>query len=120
MVASIVGVQLAEFLQAIQGAHDVRVENSNINVTGSDHRVIHNHFYNHEPDNKLKAILDAILNFRKIQQDTLAKATPGTILWLLECDEFKLFVDIDGNLKIMWGSGMRMLNHSFSLTTCNS
>ena len=69
--------------------------------------MISNHFYNNEPNNKLKAILDAIANFRQIQQDTLSKATPGTILWLFESEEFKLFIDIDGTLKIMWGSGMR-------------
>ena len=63
----------------------------------------------------MKEILNAVSNYRKIQQDTLARATPGTILWLLECPEFKLFVDVDGSLKILWGSGMRALFHSLLL-----
>ena len=96
---------LAEAFQAGHG-RETHIENSTFNDIGRDQ---HNHYHYHGVPDKLKAILDAISNYRKIQQDTLAKATPGTILWLLECKEFKLFVDVDGSLKIMWGSGMRML-----------
>jgi hypothetical protein len=115
VVQSIFNIQLADLLPAFQGARGIQVQNSSITVAGGDHvqNITHNHIYSQELENKLKAILDAILNFRQIQQDTLSKATPGTILWLLECKEFKLFIDIDGTLKIMWGSGMRTLDHSF-------
>ena len=89
------------------------MENSAINVGDQhqhQHTHIETHIHYHDIPDKLRKIIDAISNYRKIQQDTLAKATPGTILWLLECEEFKLFVDIDGFLKIMWGSGMRSLS----------
>ncbi|KAH6905368.1 hypothetical protein BKA70DRAFT_502069, partial [Coprinopsis sp. MPI-PUGE-AT-0042] len=36
----------------------------------------------------------------------LAKATPGTIVWLFDYKEFRLFIDMDGHLKIMWGFGI--------------
>ena len=109
MVQSIGNAQLADFFQGIKGARDAQVHNSSIIVAGRDHvqNITNNYISTHKPSNKLTALLDAIVNFRKIQQDTLAKATPGTILWLLECEEFTLFMDIDGTLKIMWGSGMR-------------
>ena len=98
---------LANPSQAIQG-HDFEVNNSTINVVGGDqHHHAHTHIHYHEITDKLKAILDAVSNYRKVQQDTVAKATPGTIVWLFECKEFRLFVDIDGTLKILWGSGMR-------------
>ena len=62
-------------------------------------------------------MFDAISNLRKIQQETLAKATPGTIVWLLECEEFRLFIDVDGILKVLWGSGMRMLRLNAHVVT---
>ena len=111
--AYIVNCQLANAFQGIHGS-EVRVENSNVNVVGGNQ---HTHFHTHTSTAtdeekaklmaKFEAIMEAISNYRRIQQDTLAKATPGTILWLLECKEFRLFVDVDGSLKFMWGSGMR-------------
>ena len=85
----------------------MQLHNSSVIVAGRDHHTTHVYNYG-AGDDKLKAILDAISNFRKVQQDTLTRATPGTIVWLLECKEFKLFLDVDGDLKILWGSGMRM------------
>ena len=84
----------------------VHANNSNVNIAGRDQ---HTHIHYHEITDKLKQILDAVDNFRTIQQDTLEKATPGTIQWLLKCDEFQIFIDSNGHLKILWGSGMRKL-----------
>ena len=67
--------------------------------------VIHIHY--HELKDDIKAILDAVTNYRRMQQDTLAKATPGTIQWFFKWKEFRLFIDVNGDLRILWGSGMR-------------
>ncbi|KAH6879578.1 hypothetical protein BKA70DRAFT_1576192 [Coprinopsis sp. MPI-PUGE-AT-0042] len=37
---------------------------------------------------------------------TLGRATPGTGLWIVECETFRLWLDPDGWLRIMWGYGM--------------
>lgn len=97
----------SDFIEGIQGARSVWLDHSTISIVNGNSHATHIHYP--VAIDKLKAVLDAICNYRKIQQDTLAKATPGTILWLLECKEFKVFVDTDGTLKFLWGSGMRTL-----------
>ena len=82
----------------------IHAGHSNVNIAGRDQ---HTHIHYHEITDKLKKILEGVNNYRKIQQDTLSKATHGTIQWLFECKEFQLFIDLDGQLKILWGSGMR-------------
>ncbi|KAH6909464.1 hypothetical protein BKA70DRAFT_200362 [Coprinopsis sp. MPI-PUGE-AT-0042] len=99
----------ARVVGGIQGAHDFQINNSSISVVGGDnhtHTSTHIHVHYNGTAEDLKTILGAIPNLRRIQQDTLAKATPGTILWLLDCKEFLLFIDVNGVLKIMWGSGI--------------
>ncbi|KAH6887858.1 hypothetical protein BKA70DRAFT_1332666 [Coprinopsis sp. MPI-PUGE-AT-0042] len=54
----------------------------------------------------LELILRAIPNFRKIHQDMLAKAAPGTGMWLLKSERFSLWLEPNGDLKILWGSGI--------------
>ena len=82
-----------------------------MNIVGRDHihnvNVITTHNHYHELKDELKAILDAVANYRNIQQDTLAKATPGTIQWFFKSKEFKIFIDVNGDLRVLWGSGMR-------------
>ncbi|KAH6888383.1 hypothetical protein BKA70DRAFT_1235469 [Coprinopsis sp. MPI-PUGE-AT-0042] len=88
----------------IQGARNVQVTNANINVVGGDS---HTHVHNHAPlTGDLKAILDAIANMRKIQQDTLAKATPGTLEWLFKSQFFGSWWDMNSDRMMVWGSGI--------------
>ncbi|KAH6887857.1 hypothetical protein BKA70DRAFT_71692 [Coprinopsis sp. MPI-PUGE-AT-0042] len=54
----------------------------------------------------MESILQAIPNFCKIHQDMLAKATPGTGMWLLRGRRFSLWLEPNGDLKILWGSGI--------------
>ncbi|KAH6905383.1 hypothetical protein BKA70DRAFT_1153081 [Coprinopsis sp. MPI-PUGE-AT-0042] len=96
----------AHVASAIHGAGDVEVTNSIINVVGRSDSHNHTHVHYHGTVKDLRDFLDAISNFRKIQQDTLAKATPGTIVWLFDYKDFRLFIDVDGVLKILWGSGI--------------
>lgn len=52
-------------------------------------------------------VLDSIRNLRKIHQDILSKATPGTGDWFLKIGPFLIWLDPNGNLKILWGTGIR-------------
>ncbi|KAH6903022.1 hypothetical protein BKA70DRAFT_1155699, partial [Coprinopsis sp. MPI-PUGE-AT-0042] len=45
-------------------------------------------------------------NFRKIYQDMLSKTTPGTGMWLVEGDKFRVWLEPNGDIKIFWGSGI--------------
>ena len=93
---------------------NVQITDGHFTVVGGDK---HTHIHYHGSRNSLTALLGAISNFRKIQQDTLAKS-PGTVVWLLECDKFQLFIDVDGSLKTLWGFGMRTSRlSSFTLFT---
>ncbi|KAH6909736.1 hypothetical protein BKA70DRAFT_1148273, partial [Coprinopsis sp. MPI-PUGE-AT-0042] len=57
-------------------------------------------------DDTIPSILESVPNFRAIQIATLGRATPGTGLWIVECEAFRLWLDPDGWLRIMWGYGM--------------
>ncbi|KAH6884376.1 hypothetical protein BKA70DRAFT_1084358, partial [Coprinopsis sp. MPI-PUGE-AT-0042] len=45
-------------------------------------------------------------NLRAIHLDILSKATPGTGVWLLKTNKFILWLDPNGDLKILWGTGI--------------
>ncbi|KAH6870872.1 hypothetical protein BKA70DRAFT_1069663, partial [Coprinopsis sp. MPI-PUGE-AT-0042] len=45
-------------------------------------------------------------NLRTIHLDILSKATPGTGVWLLKTDKFIIWLDPNGDLKILWGIGI--------------
>ncbi|KAH6905380.1 hypothetical protein BKA70DRAFT_502374 [Coprinopsis sp. MPI-PUGE-AT-0042] len=62
----------AQVVGAIHGAGDVKVTNSILNVIGRDSHN-HTHVHNYGTVKDLKSFLDAISNFRRIQQDTLAR-----------------------------------------------
>ena len=57
--------------------------------------------------NSIADVLRLIPNLRKIHLDVLSKATPGTAVWILKTKNFLLWLDPDGNLKILWGTGIR-------------
>ncbi|KAH6868954.1 hypothetical protein BKA70DRAFT_380995 [Coprinopsis sp. MPI-PUGE-AT-0042] len=68
----------------------------------------YNHYHRVESANchDMPSILESVPNFRGIQIATLGRATPGTGLWIVECETFRLWLDPDGWLRIMWGYGM--------------
>lgn len=90
----------------ILGGRDFQINNASINVVGGDSHA-HSHVHYHETKSEFKAILDAIDNHRMIQQDTLAKATPGTLEWLFKTEYFIAWWDKPGSFKVLWGSGIR-------------
>ncbi|KAH6876469.1 hypothetical protein BKA70DRAFT_243831 [Coprinopsis sp. MPI-PUGE-AT-0042] len=95
----------ASIVGGIQGAGDVQLTNASINVVGRDSHS-HTHVHYHGTTKDLRTILDAIYSFRNIQQDTLAKATPGTVKWLFVSEFFSVWWNQDGNITILWGSGI--------------
>ncbi|KAH6909746.1 hypothetical protein BKA70DRAFT_175144 [Coprinopsis sp. MPI-PUGE-AT-0042] len=76
-----------------------------LNVAARD---VHNHYHRQESagDASIPPILESVPNFRAIQIATLGRATPGTGFWIVECGTFRLWLDPDGWLRIMWGYGM--------------
>ncbi|KAH6879584.1 hypothetical protein BKA70DRAFT_207428 [Coprinopsis sp. MPI-PUGE-AT-0042] len=76
-----------------------------LNVAARD---LHNHYHRVEPDSEggMPSILESVPNFRAIHIATLGRATPGTGLWIVECEKFRLWLDPEGWLRIMWGYGM--------------
>ncbi|KAH6897585.1 hypothetical protein BKA70DRAFT_1315998 [Coprinopsis sp. MPI-PUGE-AT-0042] len=70
----------------------------------------HTHFHvapkPEKPKFDLLSELKAIDNFRRIQQDTLSKATPKTGEWIFEYEIFPVWKDPKSKLKTMWGSGI--------------
>ncbi|KAH6871291.1 hypothetical protein BKA70DRAFT_1488906 [Coprinopsis sp. MPI-PUGE-AT-0042] len=75
--------------------------------------VNHHHTHFHEapkperPKIDLLSELKVIDNFRRIQQDTLSKATPETGEWIFEYEIFPVWRGPKSDLKNLWGSGIR-------------
>ncbi|KAH6912117.1 hypothetical protein BKA70DRAFT_1266618, partial [Coprinopsis sp. MPI-PUGE-AT-0042] len=91
----------------IQGSNEVQINDGSFTVVGGDsHTHIHYHGSGSTMDPSLEAVLRAIPNFRKIHQDMLAKATPGTGVWLLKSEKLRVWLEPNGDLKIMWGFGI--------------
>jgi hypothetical protein len=93
-------------------AHNVEFVDSTFTISGRDvthNRHVHYH-YDSERVRDVWAILRSIPNFRKIYLAMLSKATPGTGLWLIEGDKFRLWLNPNGDIKIFWGSGIRRLS----------
>ncbi|KAH6904419.1 hypothetical protein BKA70DRAFT_1507925 [Coprinopsis sp. MPI-PUGE-AT-0042] len=82
--------------------------NSQIQVNGSIISVVGGDSYTqiHDISVDLKSVLRAIPNFRQIYQDLLSKATPGTGIWLLKSKKFRVWLEPNGDIKILWGSGI--------------
>ena len=80
-----------------------------ISMAGRDSHTttVHNYTYcAHIPLMDVMDILNSpsLPNFRDIQQDTLAKATDGTCLWLTKGETYPVWFKRG---KILWGIGIR-------------
>ena len=73
--------------------------------------LIHNHYptalSSADETARVISALQAVRNLRKVHQDTLAKATSGTGLWLFRIDQWLLWLDLNGRINILWGTGIR-------------
>ena len=89
----------------VQGAQNVHISGGLFHMVARD---MHNHTHYHVQGNfNLQSVLESVHNFRAIHVATLGKATPRTGLWIFQWESFLIWLDPDGVLKIMWGSGMR-------------
>jgi hypothetical protein len=53
------------------------------------------------------AILQLVPNFRDIYHDMLEKIALGTGVWLVKGDRFRVWLEPNGDVKILWASGIR-------------
>jgi hypothetical protein len=110
-------------IAAFSNAHDFQIANSTIAVAGRDYNVVHNHnhsvhYHSNPPMDILQVVLQSVPNFRRIYQDMLSKATAGTGVWLLKGDKFCIWLEPNGEIKILWGSGIRTLLSSAHFALC--
>ncbi|KAH6889063.1 hypothetical protein BKA70DRAFT_885997 [Coprinopsis sp. MPI-PUGE-AT-0042] len=92
--------------QMFSNARDLQIVDSTLTVAGRDVVYNNNIHYHHERTRDIWAILKSIPNFRQIYQDMLSKATLGTGMWLVKGDKFCLWIEPNGDIKILWGSGI--------------
>jgi hypothetical protein len=102
---------------AISNVHDLQITGSTVIAAGRDYNVVNNHYHSQPPRDMLREVLRLVPNFRKIYQDMLSKVTDGTGLWMLDGDTFRLFIAPNGDIQILWGSGIRKspLHNHFAL-----
>ncbi|KAH6909876.1 hypothetical protein BKA70DRAFT_1187647, partial [Coprinopsis sp. MPI-PUGE-AT-0042] len=93
----------APTMQHMQG---VTTNHGDVNFAGHDVHVHHNHYHSYPDRVDITAILSTIRNLRKIHMDILSKATPGTGVWWLKTAKFLIWLDPNGDLKILWGTGI--------------
>lgn len=91
----------------VQQANNLSAINGNVVVAGGN-VTIHNHYYaNPQQAISIVEVLRLVPNLRKIHLDVLSKATPGTAVWILQTEYFLLWLDPNGDLKVLWGTGIR-------------
>ena len=90
-----------------QQAHGISTNHGSVVVAGGGVTIQTNY---HGTPHQLASIVEVLRlvpNLRKIHLDVLSKATPGTAIWILRTDYFLLWLDPEGALKILWGTGIR-------------
>ncbi|KAH6909892.1 hypothetical protein BKA70DRAFT_1148462, partial [Coprinopsis sp. MPI-PUGE-AT-0042] len=90
---------------SIQQAHGVMANHGDVNLAGRDIHV-HKHYHSYSDRVDITTVLDTIRNLRKVHLDVLSKVTPGTGAWLFKADKFLVWLDPNGNLKVLWGTGI--------------
>jgi hypothetical protein len=99
----------------ISGVSSAQIYGGTFSVVGRDTVTINNYDHGHQVFSvDVLDILNSLSlpNFRDIQQDTIAKATEGTCLWI-KTEEFFVFWMSQG--KILWGFGIRESSAFFTL-----
>ncbi|KAH6884371.1 hypothetical protein BKA70DRAFT_140498 [Coprinopsis sp. MPI-PUGE-AT-0042] len=85
--------------------HGITINQGDLTLAGRD-VIIQNHYHSYPDKVDISAVLGAIGNLRNIHLDILSKATPGTGVWLFKTDYFLIWLDLNGDLKILWGTGI--------------
>ncbi|KAH6870878.1 hypothetical protein BKA70DRAFT_365676 [Coprinopsis sp. MPI-PUGE-AT-0042] len=90
---------------ALPHAQGITTHQGDFNQAGRD-VIIQKHYHSYPDRVDISAVLGAARNLRIIHLDILSKATPGTGVWLLKTDKFIIWLDPNGDLKILWGTGI--------------
>ncbi|KAH6873711.1 hypothetical protein BKA70DRAFT_281942 [Coprinopsis sp. MPI-PUGE-AT-0042] len=88
-----------------QQVHGITINQGDLTLAGRD-VIVQKHYHVYPDKVDISAILGTIRNLRRVHLDILSKATPGTGVWVFKTDKFLLWLDVDGNLKILWGTGI--------------
>src|SRR5215217_91557 len=89
-----------------QQVHGVTTNHGSVILAGGN--VIQTNDNGHpQPSISIKTVLRLVPNIRQIHLDVFSKATPRTAIWILRTEHFLLWLDPDGDLKILWGTGIR-------------
>ena len=92
----------------VQQAHGIALEQGSSFVLAGGNVKVDNHYHGLPPQTiTVVEVLRLVPNLRRIHLDVLSKATPGTAIWILKTDYFLLWVDVNGGLKVLWGTGIR-------------
>ena len=104
---------LAPVARSLQN-HDVSINHGSFAQSGRDVN-INTHYHYHSESTpfalSLSDVLRKVPNLRGIYLDMLSKATQGTGQWLLISKDYLLWLDSNGSLKILWGSGIRRFQY---------
>ena len=105
-----------------QRAHNISTNNGSVFLAGGNVTVQNQYFDNHQQSKPrtidMAEVLRMVSNLRKVYLDILSKATPGTAIWILKTDYFSLWLDPNGDLKVLWGSGIRKTSNLYSSSGC--
>ncbi|KAH6873709.1 hypothetical protein BKA70DRAFT_281891 [Coprinopsis sp. MPI-PUGE-AT-0042] len=92
-------------MSALPQAQGITTNQGDFNLAGRD-VTIHKHYHAYPNGVDISSVLGAIRNLRTIHLDILSKATQGTGVWLLKTAKFIIWMDPNGDLKILWGTGI--------------
>ena len=91
----------------VQQIHGVTTNQGNVVLAGGNVN-LHTHYHGQAQQTvNIVEVLRLVPNLRGIHLDILSKATPGTAIWILKTDYFLLWLDSNGILKVLWGTGIR-------------
>ncbi|KAH6884366.1 hypothetical protein BKA70DRAFT_140333 [Coprinopsis sp. MPI-PUGE-AT-0042] len=93
-------------MSALPQAQGITTNQGDFNLAGRD-VTIHKHYHAYPDSVDISTVLGSIRNLRTIHLDVLSKVTPGTGVWLLKTANFIIWMDPNGDLKILWGTGIR-------------
>ena len=104
----------SEFALTVQRAEGITTNQGDVNIVGGNFHVHHN-YVRQDAGQRILSALSLVRNLRRTHLDILSKATPGTGLWFLRTPMFLIWIDLNGNVKILWGTGIRESTLSLSL-----
>lgn len=89
----------------VQQAHGITTNQGDVVLAGGSVNIYHGYL---SPSTGLDILsaLRLVRNLRRIHLDILSRATPGTGVWFLKTDKYLIWLDLHGNVKILWGTGI--------------